>query len=213
MEPRTFAAGVFSPFVFALLLPLAVSCGPPMPFDCDHQDNQDSKNECVRDMTILQFLMHAPRTTSSTPASSPGAQTESVNFTQESSNIANDTFLAAASLPLPTQTVIQAVSGKINVEGDVDIYYISYTSGTASTFSVELSKPAATSTCTAYTSFGPSLVNSGTADGSLISAGAITANVATVTLDLVSRTHLYIRCSGLLNETYTVRLAYSALNN
>ncbi len=183
------------------------SCWPRIP-GCEAKKTQAERDKCTMEAAAILALL-APK-----PAreSSGSARVQTVNFMQESAYTSNDTFVLAHSLPLPDAYTVQAISGKINTEGDVDIYSVSYTSGTALAFVLDVSKPGTAALCSLYSSFGPSASTSGVPDGSMVNAGTVSANVTTVALDRVSHTHLYIRCSGLSGEMYTVRLAYSALN-
>ncbi len=193
-------------------LSVLLNCGPQTPMTCEQEATQKEQEKCERESALF-MLMLLNRRTAASPAATPAATaTQTINFTEESAFTLNDTFLMADSMSLPTASTIQAISGRINVEGDVDIYSVSYTSGTAPAIVIDISKPGTAAVCVMYTNFGPSALNSGTPDGSLVSAGVVSANITPVVLDKFSRTHLYIRCSGLLNETYTVRLAYSVYN-
>ncbi len=176
-------------------------------WNCEKLKTEEEKRDCRRDMTIYQLIASQRPGSASTPSSS-----QSVNFIEDSAFVSNDTFVLSQSVPLPGSLTIQAVSGKINAADDIDIYVLAYTGGGSGNYLIDVSKPTTSSVCAAYTSFGPSGVATGTPDGSLVSAGTMTANVSTITLDLSSRTHLYIRCSGTLNETYSLRFAYSSLN-
>lgn len=206
MRYRNHTAGLIG-LAFLIMFPLAAGCKSEEPWNCEARKNEEEKHDCRRDLAIFQLIL-SQKPGSTTPASS----SQSVNFIEDSAFVSNDTFLLAQSVPLPSTQTIQAVSGKINTSDDIDIYVLAFSGGGSGNLLIDTSKPASTGVCAAYTSFGPSGVATGTPDGSLISAGTMTANVATITLDLYSRTHLYVRCSGALNETYSLRFAYSQLN-
>ena len=197
------------------ILPLAAAafltagCWPHIP-GCETKKTQKARDACVVETAALAALL-GPKP-AKPPESGAAAATQSVNFTEESSLVSNDTFVSAQSLPLPSSSVVQAVSGRISAENDVDIYKLSYTSGAAIAFVLDISKPGTSAVCSMYTSFGPSASTSSVPDGSMVSAGVISANVTALALDRVSQTHLYLRCSGASGDLYTIRIAYSALN-
>jgi len=176
---------------------------------CETKDTQKKRDQCNLEVAALAAILVPRAAKSASPSAGP---VQTVNFIEESAYVSNDTFVMAQVLPLPSSSTVQALSGRINTEGDVDIYSVSYTSGAALAFVLDVSKPGTAAVCSMYTSFGPSGSTSSSPDGSLVHAGTISANVTALALDRVSHTHLYIRCSGLVNELYSVRLAYSALN-
>lgn len=192
-----------------LLFTVTVNCWHGIA-GCETKDTQKKRDQCNFEVAALAALLVPRAAKSASPSAGPGLQT--VNFTEESAYVSNDTFVTAQVLPLPSASTVQALSGRINTEGDVDIYSVSYTSGAALAFVLDVSKPGTAAVCSMYTSFGPSGSASSSPDGSLVHAGTISANVTALALDRVSHTHLYIRCSGLSNELYSIRLAYSALN-
>ncbi len=182
------------------------SCGPKIPTACEEENKKDQER-CEEAALAATLVLFQNRSAAAPAPVSPG-----VNFVEESAFQLNGTFAVAQTLPLPTASTIQSISGRINTESDVDIYVLSYMSGEAPAFVMDASKPGTPSVCALYTRFGVSALDSAVPDGSLISVGALTASSTPVVLDRISRTHLYIRCSGVLNETYTVRLAYSTMN-
>lgn len=193
---------------FILLAASGMSqCGPTIPTVCE-EGSEKEQERCQETFLLTALILAQNKGPSPQTPASPA-----VNFIDESAYQLNGTFAAAQTLPRPSPAVIQSLSGRINAESDVDIYVMSYTSGQPLSFVIDASKPGTPAVCAMYTRFGESALDSAVPDGSLIPAGTLAAGSTPVVLDRVSRTHLYIRCSGLLNETYTVRFAYSTLNN
>lgn len=174
--------------------------------------------------TPVESLTNASKigTTSSSTFSNP--QTYTLAFSS-SSTLTTPYNSANYSTSTPTYQNLN-VTGTLVTPNNIDIMSMSYTSVgytpgsgsytcigyTGNTRIVEVSKISGSATCQLYSQFGASTNATTTATTETL-VGTLTSTVTTFTFNIsTGPTYLYVRCSGVTNDQYAVRFAYSSSN-